>query len=68
MDINKIFYIFFVIIIVYILFNIISTSFKSIILIAIGVIIGLYFYNKINNMININNVMDTIKNYNKKDG
>lgn len=67
MDINKIFYIFFVIIIVYILFNIISTSFKSIILIAIGVIIGLYFYNKINNMININNVMDTIKNYNKKD-
>jgi hypothetical protein len=65
MDVNKIIYILFVIIIIYVLFNIISASFKSVVLIAIGVIIGLYFYNNINNIININYVIDTIKNYNK---
>ena len=65
MDVNKIIYILFIIIIIYVLFNIISASFKSVVLIAIGVIIGLYFYNNINNIININYVIDTIKNYNK---
>jgi hypothetical protein len=63
MEIGKILYILFVLVVIYIAYNVISTSFRSIILIALGVIIGLYFYNNLNNMININYVVDTIKKY-----